>query len=307
MPTNNYQITWDPTNKKWTCIEDGAAPYDLVENSTVELEDFEMRDVTAAPHPTATQTKLGHHTDNWFYLRQAAGDYDLLQPLTAKGHIHAKAAGYRSGLAVGADGTILTADSTQTFGIKWGAKFSSPLTTKGDIYCYAAADTRLPIAGDYRYLVADSSQTCGMQWLLPPYCEVYRSGAITMVNRTAYNITWNGETSDAWNMAAGTIYITAPMEGVYLLMCSYDINGLTGSNPDASVRIRPVPSAGNQAICEMGWRWSGANYPQAMFHVRLPNAGTFYIQIHQDSNISVTGMSSTTWSRLFVQWIGPYN
>lgn len=40
MPTNNYLITWDPVNKKWTCVEDGAAPYDLVENSTQEILKF---------------------------------------------------------------------------------------------------------------------------------------------------------------------------------------------------------------------------------------------------------------------------
>ncbi len=40
MPTNNYLITWDPTNKKWTASEDAGAPYDLVERPTVEKITF---------------------------------------------------------------------------------------------------------------------------------------------------------------------------------------------------------------------------------------------------------------------------
>jgi hypothetical protein len=245
MPTNNYQVIWDETNKKWTCKEDGAAVYDLVENSTVETETFNLISVGAAP--AANQTKLVYHTNNWLYINQAAAGWGILQPLTTKGRLIAHG-NVRYSIAVGANGYQLEADSAQPYGMKWAAKSSSPLTTKGDIYTYAAADARLPIAGDYRFLVANSGQSTGLEWINPPYCELYRSGSFVAASVTSYNVTWNGTTSDAWNMHPGSsIYITAPIEGLYWVEFDYDITQGYGN-----VRCRIIPSVNTQHISEWG-------------------------------------------------------
>jgi hypothetical protein len=305
MPTNNYQVTWDETNKKWTCMEDGAAAYDLVENSTVETEQW--NNIAAPALSAAGKSKLYmDSTSKFLQLSENGGAYGDLQPLTTKGDL-AVFSTKRTRLAVGANGKILEADSGQATGVKWGNKFSSPLTTKGDLFCYGAADTREALDADYRRLVPLASQATGLTWVNPPWCDVYRSGSFTANNMTGYNITWNGETSDAWAMANGTIYLTAPIEGLYHIEASFDIQQLTGANPDGSVRIRPVPSSGSQSISEWGWRYESYAYPHACFLVRLPAGGSVYIQIYQDSNISRTVCGSTTWSRCRMRWIGPYN
>ena len=41
---------------------------------------------------------------------------------------------------------------------------SSPLTTKGDLYTYAAADARLPVGTDGYVLTADSAEATGLKW-----------------------------------------------------------------------------------------------------------------------------------------------
>jgi len=41
---------------------------------------------------------------------------------------------------------------------------SSPLTTKGDLYTYKAADTRLPVGTNGQVLIADSAEATGLKW-----------------------------------------------------------------------------------------------------------------------------------------------
>lgn len=45
--------------------------------------------------------------------------------------------------------------------------FTSPLTTKGDIYGRSTADARIPIGSDAQVLTADSTQTLGLKWATP--------------------------------------------------------------------------------------------------------------------------------------------
>jgi hypothetical protein len=83
----------------------------------------------------------------------------------AKGDIlAATAAATPTNVAVGGNGTVLTADSTQPAGVKWAAGGSSPLTTKGDLFTHGTVDARLGVGSDGQVLVADSTQTLGVKW-----------------------------------------------------------------------------------------------------------------------------------------------
>ncbi len=89
----------------------------------------------------------------------------LTSPLTTKGDVW----GYSSTdarIPVGSNGQVLTADSTQTLGLKWAAATS--VTTKGDIQTYSTTPDRLPVGSNTQILSADSTTSTGLKWVAAP-------------------------------------------------------------------------------------------------------------------------------------------
>jgi len=95
-----------------------------------------------------------------------------LQDFDAKGDLLAgTGVDTMSRLAVGTNGQVLTADSTQSTGLKWAAAPGSVAAdaifdAKGDLPVGTGADTaaRLAVGSNDQVLVADSTQTTGLRW-----------------------------------------------------------------------------------------------------------------------------------------------
>lgn len=58
--------------------------------------------------------------------------FNALSPLTTKGDVQTYST-VNARLGVGANGTVLTADSAEATGLKWGSVLTNPMTTEGDI------------------------------------------------------------------------------------------------------------------------------------------------------------------------------
>ena len=145
-------------------------------------------------------------------------------PLTTKGDVYTfSTSGAR--LAVGSNGQVLQADSTEDTGLKWvtstssnyyvdtiafntgngvltlgrvtlsdltvdldgryllsASALTSPLTTKGDVWVFGTANTRLAVGTDGYALVADSSTATGLNWAANSDANYYTSSVAMGTN-----------------------------------------------------------------------------------------------------------------------------
>lgn len=104
----------------------------------------------------------------------SSGDVTLTIDVDAKGDILVgTAADTVAKIAVGADGTVLTADSGEAAGVAWAAPTApipiSTIDAKGDLVVGTADDTvaRLAVGSDGQILVADSGEATGVAWQTP--------------------------------------------------------------------------------------------------------------------------------------------
>ena len=94
------------------------------------------------------------------------------------------------------------------------APFTSPLTTKGDVYTYDSADQRLAVGANGQVLSADSSQTTGLKWIDATTWAI-KTGDQSFTNNTLANVT-----DMSFSVAASTSYFVE----AFLLLSSDNTN-----------------------------------------------------------------------------------
>lgn len=87
--------------------------------------------------------------------------FNNLSPITTKGDVISSDGTNNVRLAVGSNGTVLSADSTQTSGLKWVSVLSNPMTSVGDLIVggTAGAATRLAFGSANTILKTDGGST----------------------------------------------------------------------------------------------------------------------------------------------------
>lgn len=123
--------------------------------------------------------------------------FNQLDPLTTKGDLITNDGTDSVRLAVGTDGMVLTADSGQTSGIKWGTSFIDPMTTRGDMVYRNSSNVtaRLPV-GSASQLVG--SNGTDVAWAYPGY------------NVTSKTSVYSAIVNDFVNCTSGSFAVTLP-------------------------------------------------------------------------------------------------
>ena len=230
-------------------------------------------------------TAASHNAGATIYPVPTAIDFDeansLINTPTTKGDIlAATGAGAMARTAVGANTTVLTADSTQANGVKWASP--SPATTKGDLATFDTASQRLAVGADGTTLVANSSAATGLSYqplnsagknaIINGGMDIWQRG--TSVAYTAS--TTNTYNADRWTTTTGANQAsvvsrqatgdTTNLPNIQYALRYQRNSGQTGTTATYLIQsiesANSIPFAGKQVTASFYAR-AGANYSAA--------------------------------------------
>ena len=136
-------------------------------------------------------------------------------------------------VAVGANDTVLTADSAQAAGLAWGpAPIAKALVdAKGDLIGATADNTpaRVAVGANGTSLVADSAQAAGLRWALPPgyqldYAEITADDTFTATTEgtaelivSGNSVTYDGATAIIIEVYFQAFTNSAAVDNIYVI------------------------------------------------------------------------------------------
>ncbi len=136
-------------------------------------------------------------------------------------------------LPVGANGTVLTANSGASLGVNWASIANTTyITTKGDLVGFSTAAGRFPVGTNGTVLTADSTQPFGFGW------ETAGAASIPSGTIVSYSPSYGGNTiPSGWVLCDGN-NSTPNLIGMFIL----------GGQPSTSSSTANSSGFGNQTV-----------------------------------------------------------
>lgn len=225
----------------------------------------------------------------------------FLDPTTTKGDLIARgAAAPATRLGVGTNGQVLTADSAQALGVKWGtpasAGMADPTTTLGDLIVRGAAApaTRLGVGANGSALIADSSQALGVRWGAAASIQIANASASLTL------------TTSFQDVAGATL--TLPKTGTYLLHAVFDFVGQGAGDSGANFLGQLVANGSAQTgfatfRAEFAAAARGTVTQQWMYTAGTINQ-VVQLQANKGSGTG-TSIAAATHTRISALWVAP--
>ena len=176
-----------------------------------------------------------------------------------------------AGVGVMEEITIGTGLSLSSGTLSNSATYTSPLTTKGDIFVRSTVDTRLPVGANTQILAADSTEVTGLKWINVPATGVTSVAALTL---------GTSGTDLTSTVANGT---TTPVITLNVPTASATNRGALSSTDWSAFDSKQAGSVNLTSL-------SALSYASTSF-VKMTAAGTFAL----DNNTYVTGSGTSTY------------